>query len=358
MTLPRLLAAILLLAVTLEAQQQHQKQASHPAQTQAYRDDLGMTCAQILALPSADYIAKVVAIDDSTVDGQLRGIRNFSRCYEERTGRLIASLTRRGMGPKKAALANLADLEQKLDAFTATALADADATTPAEPVKKAYAELYAKQFRYEFYESYEPKPANAKAATKPTPAHSASAPASNAGTSTSAPAKKSAAAPAMPSTAAPPDAGAKPKPTTPSNENLPAAPVKAVDLGATAPTKPAASAPGTAAPPPPAPPGSAPPPSSAPPAGAKDQSAASDAAAQPSAPAAPPAELDPFTKAKNHFGELLGLLPPEKIHEVHSAFGKLFDGNLVSEDLKVDLYKYAIFLLEGSKDQPFAPPPF
>jgi hypothetical protein len=358
MTLLRLLAAMLLLALPLEAQQQHQKQASHPTQTQSYRDELGFTCAQILALPSAEYIAKVVAIDDSTVDGRLRGVRNFGHCYDERTARLATSLTRRSIGPKKAALANLADLEQKLDAFKSTALADVAADAPSEPVKKAYAELYAKQFRYEFYESYEPKPTNAKTPGKPAPVHSASAPASNAGTSESAPAKKSAAAPAMPSTAAPPDAGAKPKPTTPSNENLPAAPVKAVDLGATAPTKPAASAPSSAAPPPPAPPGSAPPPSSAPPAGAKDQSAASDAAAQPSAPAAPPAELDPFTKAKNHFGELLGLLPPEKIHEVHSAFGKLFDGNPVSEDLKVDLYKYAIFLLEGSKDQPFAPPPF
>jgi hypothetical protein len=340
MTLLRLLAAILLLAVTLEAQQQHQKQASHPAQTQAYRDDLGMICAQILALPSADYIAKVVAIDDSTVDGQLRGVRNFGHCYDERTARLATSLTRRGIAPKKAALANLADLEQKLDAFTSTALADVATDAPSEPVKKAYAELYAKQFRYEFYESYEPKPTNAKAPAKPAPAHSAIAPAS-------------------PSTAAPPNTAAKPKPSTPSNENLPAAPVKTVDLGATAPTKPAASAPSNAAPPQPAaPPGSASPLSSAPPPGAKEQSSAPDTAAQVSTPAAAPAELDPFTKAKNHFGELLGLLPPEKIHEVHSSFGKLFDGNPVSEDLKVELYKYAIFLLEGPKDQPFAPPPF
>ncbi len=53
-----------------------------------------------------------------------------------------------------------------------------------------------------------------------------------------------------------------------------------------------------------------------------------------------------------------GLLPEEKVHEVHSAFGKLFSGNPVSEDLKVEVYKYAIFLLERPSDKPFAPPPF
>lgn len=310
MTLPRGLAAILLLASSLLAQQK--KQQSHLAQTLALQDELGMTCAQILAMSSSDYIAKYVSIDDSTVDGQLRGIGWFGHCYDERTARLAASLAKRGVGPKKAALANLTDLEQKLAAFTKTALADND--LPTVPVKSAYAALYEKQFRYEFYQSYEQKAAKPKVQAKSPNA-----------------APTTAAKPAPPTpkaTQASPDLPSKPAPKL---MGVPSPP-------ATAPKPPASSA----APPPPSGVGGNP----------------TSPSAQSPTDSSSPKDLDPFTKAKNHFGELLGSLPPEKIHEVHSAFGKLFNGNPVSEDLKVDIYKYAVFLLESPKDKPFAPPPF
>jgi hypothetical protein len=327
MKLPCALAAVLLLAPPLLAQQKNQ---AHPAQAQAFHDDLDLTCTQILAMGSADYIAKVTAIDDSNVDLRLRGIGNFGRCYDERIARLAASLARRGIGPKKSALTDLADLEQKLDAFTTTTLADT--AQPTIPLKKVYAELYEKQFRYAFYESYEPRSAKPKTQPKPAATHAA----------TATRADGTAAMPGQGTTApATPNPAATPKPVAPPTEDLPSAPVRTIDLGSATPAK-------TVSPPPSAPAPAAPPP------GAKDPS--SDATTAP--PAAPAAEVDPFTKAKNHFGELLGLLPPEKIHEVHSSFGKLFSGNPVSEDLKVDIYKYAIFLLEGPKDQPFAPPPF
>ena len=331
MKLPCALAAVLLLAPPLLAQQKNQ---AHPAQTQAFHDDLGLTCTQILAMSSADYIAKVTAIDDSNVDGQLRGIGNFGRCYDERTKRLVASLTRRGIGPKKPALADLADLERKLDAFTTTTLADV--AQPTIPLKKAYAELYEKQFRHTFYESYEPRSAKPKTQPKPAPMQAL----------TATRADGAAATPDHGTTAsATPNPAATPKPAAPPNENLPSAPVRTIDLGSATPAK-------TVSPPPSAP---APAPAAPPP---DEKNSSVDAIAAATVTAAPPAEVDPFTKAKNHFGELLGLLPPEKIHEVHSSFGKLFSGNPVSEDLRVDIYKYAIFLLEGPKDQPFAPPPF
>jgi len=340
MKLPCALVVVLLLAPPLSAQQKKQARA---AQTQAFHDDLGLTCTQILAMPSSEYIAKIVATDDSRVDGQLRGIRNFGRCYDERTARLAVSLSRRGIGPKKSALANLADLEQKLDAFTNTALSDAaQLTTPAipaappMPLKKAYAELYEKQFRYAFYESYEPQSAKPKIQPRPLPTHAAAATRAD-GTATTP--DQSAAA------AATPNPAAKPKPAVPPAEDLPTAPVRSVDLGPAHPPKTASPAPSASSSTP-----AAPPPS--------EENASASADAKANVPATLPAEIDPFTKAKNHFGELLGLLPPEQIHEVHSAFGKLFNGNPVSEDMKVDIYKYAIFLLESPKDQPFAAPPF
>jgi hypothetical protein len=71
-----------------------------------------------------------------------------------------------------------------------------------------------------------------------------------------------------------------------------------------------------------------------------------------------PEENDQFGKAKNRFGELLGLLPEDKSHEVHQAFGDIVGPHPVSLSVKLALYRYAIFILEPPTEKPFAPPPF
>lgn len=94
--------------------------------------------------------------------------------------------------------------------------------------------------------------------------------------------------------------------------------------------------------------------------------------------ASPPAkEVDPVTLAKNHFGELLGDLPDDKMHDLHASFGDVLVRNSVGATMQLSIYRYAIFLLEppapaaansgetspspangGKPDQEFAPPPF
>jgi hypothetical protein len=71
-----------------------------------------------------------------------------------------------------------------------------------------------------------------------------------------------------------------------------------------------------------------------------------------------PEESDAFTKSKNRFGELLGLLPEEKIHELHAAFGEIFAAGGVPDATKVAVYRYCIFLLESPATEPYSPPPF
>ena len=65
-----------------------------------------------------------------------------------------------------------------------------------------------------------------------------------------------------------------------------------------------------------------------------------------------------FSKAKNRFGELLGLLPEDQAHIVHAAFSEIFVSGAVNDVTKLEVYRYAIFLLESPKDTPFSPPPF
>ena len=50
---------------------------------------------------------------------------------------------------------NFGDFDHALNDFTAKALAATD--PPADAQKKAYAALYAKQFRYDFYREYQQK---------------------------------------------------------------------------------------------------------------------------------------------------------------------------------------------------------
>jgi len=238
-------AILLLLGTSLAAAQvqpQAKQNRSHPEDA----DRLGMTCAQILEMSSSEWIAKVTSIDDSNVDGQLRGIKTYGTCYDERTDRLAASLARTRKGPRAAAKRSLQDLTAALDDFTAKGLADSE--PPADAVKRAYAALYEKQFRYEFYESFEAKKA-----------------------------------------AAPPQASAQ----------------AATSASAAADTHPAADGKASGAP------------------------------------------VPEMTRAKNRFGELLDAMPPDKLHEVHSTFGKVLDVQPLAGTQELAIYRYAIFVLES-----------
>jgi hypothetical protein len=118
---------------------------------------------------------------------------------------------------------------------------------------------------------------------------------------------------------------------------------------------------------------------SAKPAGAPDK-AAPHSSTPPTAPKAPgaapsnpapetaPSEMDDMNKAKNRFGELLGLLPDDKRHDLHAAFGEILGLHSASNATQLAVYRYAIFILEPSPGsssralkapaKPFAPPPF
>jgi hypothetical protein len=128
-----------------------------------------MPCTQILAMSSTDFIAKTTAVNDSAQDGPLRGIRKYGTCYDARTDALALSLARSGKGPSKAARDEFASFEKDLQDFTEKALAAAAAPHPEaeasfKPLppgvsKAAYASLYEKEFRYEFYQEYRAKTA-------------------------------------------------------------------------------------------------------------------------------------------------------------------------------------------------------
>jgi hypothetical protein len=64
-----------------------------------------------------------------------------------------------------------------------------------------------------------------------------------------------------------------------------------------------------------------------------------------------PLETDEMSKAKNRFGELIGVLPDEKLHELHAAFGAILGLHQVDDATTLAVYRYAIFLLEPSSGQ-------
>jgi hypothetical protein len=197
-------------------------------------DRLGLTCAQILQMTSDGWIKKFTSAKDATAPSTIQAISAYGKCYDARTNRLAASLGKSGKGPLRGARGNFGDFERALNDFTAKALAATE--PPADAQKIAYAALYEKQFRYDFYREYEQKSFN-------------------------------------------------PPPLTPE-------------------------------------------------------------------------ESEAFTKAKNHFGELLGLLPEDKMHDLHRAFGEIFAAGGVPDATKLAVYRYAIFLLESPTETPYSPPPF
>lgn len=84
---------------------------------------------------------------------------------------------------------------------------------------------------------------------------------------------------------------------------------------------------------------------------------ATPASASPS-PASPAGSADEMTGAKNRFGELLGALPDDKLHELHGAFGEVLGLHTLDEAMRFAVYRYAIFLLEPSGGDSSYPPPF
>jgi hypothetical protein len=223
-------AALWLCAAALAnaAQKPTAKNQSAPA------DRLGVTCAQILQISSSDWVKKFTAANNAAPESTIRAITAYGKCYDARTNRLAAALGKSRQGPLMGARGNFSDFERSLNDFAAKALAATE--PPADDVKKAYAALYEKQFRYDFYREYEQKNFN-------------------------------------------------PPPLTPE-------------------------------------------------------------------------ESDAFTKSKNHFGELLGLLPEDKMHQLHAAFGEIFAAGSVPDATKIAVYRYAIFLLESPAEKPYSPPPF
>lgn len=85
-----------------------------------------------------------------------------------------------------------------------------------------------------------------------------------------------------------------------------------------------------------------------------------NAAPAPASPSLRPApnDTDQMTKAKNRFGELLGALPEDKLHELHRAFGEVLGLHALDEAMRFAVYRYAIFLLEPSAGESSYPPPF
>jgi len=197
-------------------------------------DRLGQTCAQMLKMSSAEWVeyfeTKTGDIAANSNAGLRRAIGVYGKCYDERTDRLAAALSKSGRGPLMGANGNFRDFQKALDDFTTKALA---ATNNQSGL---WVPLYEKLFRYQFYQGYL-------------------------------------------------DKNPKGRPLTPD-------------------------------------------------------------------------ESDEFAKAKNRFGEVLGLLPDDSMHAVHSAFRQIFDTGRVTDLTKLELYRYAIFLLAPAKDKPFAPPPF
>jgi hypothetical protein len=240
---------------------------------------LGLTCAQILKMTSMDWIENY---RQKTQGGPLdlespRAIAAYGECYDSRTDALAASMARTGKGPTKAARAEFAAFEADLRDFESKALSDTKAADDSQ--RKSYADLYEKQFRYEFYEEYESRQAR-----------SAQPPAAS-GVKPPAPATKSAATAARAPGA--PSAGANTAPHEPANA---------------------------------------------------EERARSDA--------------DPVTQEKNRFGKILEALPEDQMHDVHRVFSEVIGPHSISEPMRLEVYRYAIYILQPQGSSPFEPPPF
>jgi hypothetical protein len=207
-----------------------------PAQTKGGEPDrLGLTCTQILQMTSTAWVAQFAEkAGNASAPVAVRAITAYGKCYDARTNQLAASLGRSGRGPLMGATGNFRDFQKALDEFTAKALSVSNKAPGTQ--QAAYAALYEKQFRYEFYQRYEQRITGGRALTAE--------------------------------------------------------------------------------------------------------------------------EAAEYSKAKNRFGEFLGLLPEDKAHIIHAAFSQIFDGGPVTDVTKLEVYRFAIFVLESPQDKAFSLPPF
>jgi len=210
-----------------------------PAPTKAADPDrFGLTCTQILQMSSTAWVAHFVEkagdANNAAAPVAVRALTAYGKCYDARTNQLAAALGKSGRGPLLGALGNFRDFQKALDDFTAKALAASNKQPGTQ--EAAYAALYEKQFRYEFYQRYEQR-----------------------------------------------ITGGRPLTAEESAE---------------------------------------------------------------------------YSKAKNRFGEFLGLLPEDKAHVIHAAFSQIFDGGPVTDITKLEVYRFAIFVLESPQDKPFSSAPF
>ena len=152
------LLGIFLLALAGSAHAQ-----THPAQ-KSNPDRLGLSCTQILAMTSTDWVARFEKEKGAAPAATVRALACYGKCYDARTNRLAATLGKSGKGPLMGARGDFRDFEQTLSDFTKEALAAPE--PPADALKSARAALYAKQFRHEFYLNYEQK--SSKPVSEPT----------------------------------------------------------------------------------------------------------------------------------------------------------------------------------------------
>lgn len=222
--------ALTLLPIAASAQQ------TPPATTQTRKPRVADSspCANMLEKSSSDWVAQYIAAHSASQDDTVAAINAYAKCYDARTSRFAASLGKSGKGPLMGANGNFRDFQAALKDFSTKALADT--IPPADPVRAAYASLYALGFRYEFLQGYNTKKD------------------AQSGTLT-------------------------------------------------------------------------------------------------------PEQDDEMAKAKNRFGELLGLLKMDQFHEVHSAFSKVLEVQ-ISDVTKLEVYRYGIFILARPGEKPFSPPPF
>jgi hypothetical protein len=182
----RAMALIILGVVPLGAVSAYAQAPSPPhTASRPDADRLGLSCAQILKMTPSDWIdyygKKTGPLAADRTHDILNANAAYGRCYDARTDALAASLAGSGKGPGKAARAEFASFEAALKEFETTALAD---THPAGASgRKSYADLYEKQFRYEFFQEYQVKATKTANAPAPPAKPGASAPAATSGAS-------------------------------------------------------------------------------------------------------------------------------------------------------------------------------
>jgi hypothetical protein len=128
--------------------------AQTPQSQPADSDMLGMTCNQILAKSSSEWLDQFTKTkSDSTVWIE-RGLAVYGQCYDKRTDALAQSLAQKGTGPLMGGMGNLHDMQSTLAAFTSQALNATSGGGTYDRVQAAFANLYQKQFTYMFYQKY------------------------------------------------------------------------------------------------------------------------------------------------------------------------------------------------------------